>query len=362
MSGLVISLRACVGVVKQKKATNFDRINSIAHAPFKGRETRDFGQSSAERISDSVAYLSSASAIHSLKDDPYWPKWDAPWWHMTLLYELGRAQDIPAKAVQAMVEAFNRHYLRVFPRPEQLPAGGPVGRYVPCHCGLGTMYQVLSACGVLVDEEIPWIRPWFCSYQLKDGGFNCDERAYSKANGKSSIVSTLPPLEAMLFATTKPLRANELILLDRGASYLIEHRLCRTSAGDKIINNDWLTVCFPRLYHYDVLRGLRFLVSWADIRRTAVPLSAIEGAVTVLAQQFASMEMETNRNIIECMQTRNKDEDGSWPHTFAASTFPLLQTVISLDSRLFLSTQWSETMLTLKRLFEQNLVTDDLPA
>jgi hypothetical protein len=39
------------------------------------------------------------------------------------------------------------------------------------------------------------MRPWLRQYQLPDGGLNCDEAACVKSL-KSSMVSTLPPLEA----------------------------------------------------------------------------------------------------------------------------------------------------------------------
>jgi hypothetical protein len=92
-----------------------------------------------------------------------------------------------------MVVALNNHYLPVFPvREEELPPGvDPLGQ-IACHCQLGEMEQVLTACGVNVTKQIPFLRSWYTRYQLPDGGLNCDESAYIKDHPVSSIVSILP--------------------------------------------------------------------------------------------------------------------------------------------------------------------------
>ncbi len=96
-----------------------------------------------------------------------------------------------------------------------------------CHCELGVFYQILSACGCDVDSELPWMREWFLKHQLPDGGLNCTPSAYNHSQ-KSSIVSTLPPLEAILFCTKRTFTPDEEKFLDEGARYLIEHRLVRS--------------------------------------------------------------------------------------------------------------------------------------
>jgi len=159
---------------------------------------------SREAVAETVAYLASPAAVGSIAADPYWPKWDSPWWRMTLLWELGLARLIPPPVVEAMVNAVDTHYLRLFPvREEELPPGCDPHRQVLCHCAAGTMMQVLYACGVDLDVRLPWMRPWLHQYQLPDGGLNCDEGAYVTSL-KSSTVSTLPPLEAVLRCLRAP--------------------------------------------------------------------------------------------------------------------------------------------------------------
>ena len=243
----------------------------------------------------SVAYLSSEQALRSIAQDPYWPKWDSPWWHMMLLWELGLVKKIPDVAIRGMIQALNTHYERFLPiRIEEIPVGRDKIRHFPCHCGLGTIYQVLFAYGVDVDSELPWIRPWLLKYQLPDGGLNCDESAYVGSK-KSSIVSTLPPLEAVLFCTSRPLSDEESAFLDRGAQYLVAHKLFRSANGErKVINTDWLKLCFPRFYEYDVLRGLTFLIRWSQVRCKPIPLEAISEVLDMLHDRFQMVKSSRN--------------------------------------------------------------------
>lgn len=282
-----------------------------------------------EPVALSIAYLGSEEAKRSLECDPYWPKWNSPWWHMTLLWELGLADRIPKSIVQQMVETLNGHYLRFFPTSsEELPEGADPYRHVACHCALGTMYQVLDACGNAVDDDLPWMRPWFLKYQLPDGGLNCDEKAYSKPTPKSSIVSTLPPLEAILLCTRRPFTADEESFLDRGAAYLIAHKLFRRAGdGARVIDQDWIKPCFPRFYEYDILRGLHFLARWAEIRKRSLPTAAMEEAMGLLRDRFPDGEVKVERAAWENEKTLAIGVDGHWSRGCSepASSFELLR-------------------------------------
>src|SRR5688572_11451825 len=96
-------------------------------------------------------------SLAPLLKDPYWPKWDNPWWDMDLLWEMGRAKEIRPQACEAMLASIRRHL-----KPDFLSwePNGPVdlSRDVLCHCGWGTIYQVLRAAGVDVEKELPQVR------------------------------------------------------------------------------------------------------------------------------------------------------------------------------------------------------------
>ena len=221
-------------------------------------------------LASSAAYLASPEAREALTRDPYWPKWDAPWWRMTLLWELGRADLIPASIVEALLAAMEAQYLPDFPLEDaDIPAGKDEARHVMCHCALGTIDQVLLARGVDIRERLPWTRGWYARYALPDGGLNCEKDAYTGSR-KSSMLSTLPVLEALL-ARARSLDPIERGVLDLGARYLIAHRLVRSTRG-RIIDEAWLRPCFPRFYEYDVSCAARASCAAGPRRRAAACL------------------------------------------------------------------------------------------
>lgn len=273
-------------------------------------------------IAASTAYLDSAKARESLAADPYWPKWDSPWWHMTLLFELGRADAIPAEAAAAMLAALESKYLRFFPNPrEPLPPGKDGQRDALCHCAVGNLYQALSARGLDLDGRAPWLRAWLLRYQLPDGGLNCDEKAYA-GGGASSIQSTLPALEAIL-RVDRPLTAPEEGFLDRGALYLIERRLACRKRDGRVMDESFLKIGFPRFYDYDVLRGLSFLADWSRLRRRFVPRDAVDGALSALAARFPDGIIRVEKAGLAAEDSACRGADGAWSRG-PATSFPLL--------------------------------------
>lgn len=227
------------------------------------------------RIDEIVAYLSSEDALASLKVDPYWPKWASPWWQMLTLYELDLAERIPKRIVRAMVAALDAVPLHDFPlRPEDFPAGLDPHRHSFCHCALGSMDQLLDACGVDVDRELPFVRPWYTRYQMADGGYNCDESAYLVEHEcPSSLVGTIGVLESLL-------RRGPSDTADRAAALLIARELrhgspTKHNADERTSAAKWPQACFPRFYFYDVLRGARALVRWAVQHGRSLPRAAI---------------------------------------------------------------------------------------
>lgn len=263
-----------------------------------------------------------AETIDSLRapigDDPYWPKWDGPWWRAMTLWELGHAEAIPSTFIDDLVARVDSHCLHFFPvRPEELPPGADPRRNVACHCQLGTLYQLLHAARVDVDAALPWIRPWFLKYQLPDGGLNCDESVYAGDDPRSSFVSTLPPLEAVLFCTDRPFTREEIRFLDRGAQYLLERKLCRSLRKHRIADRAWLRPTFPRFYHYDVLRGYEFVVEWAATLGRAVMTESLE---------IARRVRPTVQRRAWAAETKTLSPE-DWSRQHRAKSFPLLERV-----------------------------------
>jgi len=273
-------------------------------------------------LAKSLAYLSSREALAAVAVEPYWPKWDSPWWHMSLLFELGLAELIPRPLTAAMVAALNSHYLRFFPfREREVPAGKNPVTHVMCHCALGNICQILAAAGVDVEADVSWARPWFARYQLPDGGLNCDEAAYTKANPKSSLVSTVPALEYMVAG---PLSEPDREFLRAGFAYLARHRLVR-STGGALLDPEWMRVCFPRFYFLDILRALSVLLAIADRLELTVPAHAVAEAVGQLETKFPDGRVHVERQAFRGVMTRTAASGFS--ERAPASEFALLACV-----------------------------------
>jgi len=313
-----------------------------------------------DAIEEVILCLNSEAALTSIEEDPYWPKWNSPWWWITLLWEMGLTKRIPRKVLDKFANAINTHYLHLFPvRQEEFPPGIDVYRHIICHCALGTAMQILKASDFEVYSFIPWAREWFLRYQLPDGGLNCDESVYTKETPHSSVVSTLPALEATLACAGDTLTHEEEVFVDRGAKYLLDRKLWRSVSGNgSIIRQEWRLPCFPRFYHYDLMRGLRYLIHWARIRKVPLPSEAIEESIGLIEKQMGSDgSISPDRRCFEESLTRGPDETGSWNAWLPAQSFALLDRVSDPGRpSLFLTREWQEILSELIELDRQRLL------
>jgi hypothetical protein len=298
-------------------------------------------------IEDSVRYLGSDAALRSLEADIKWPKWHSPWWHMWLLWELGLAERIPDRVVAALINGLDALPIKILPIHHEDVPSEEMWRLTTCHCALGGTFQVLAACGVDVDARLPWIKPWFVRYQMADGGLNCHGDAYRVTDEcPSSMIGTIAAFEAMLSGAWSPAQQ---AFLDRGAGFLIDRRLMRGSptvhnAEERGDEASWLAPGFPRLYFYDVLRGLTALARWAERSGRQVPRDAIEGAVAHLVAAFPDGVIRRRRVTFAAHRTRQQQADGSWVRGEPATWFPLLEAASQIGApSAVLTREWSVT-------------------
>jgi hypothetical protein len=305
-------------------------------------------------IADSVAFLGSDAALRSIELDPYWPKWNSPWWHMLLLHELGEARQIPARTSAAMAARIDR-LLHLFPIHESDAPGADLQRDSACHCALGTMYPVLAACGIDVERALPWVRPWFVRYQMADGGLNCDNTAYLQTGEcPSSMVGTVAPLEAMLLGGAGTGEQRAFVM--RAGGFLIERALIH---GSKTVHNaeerrsaeDWSKLTFPRFYYYDVLRGLAVQVRWAEATEQPLPQAAVATVVNALIERWPDGVVRVERQAQAGMTTILPTLDRSPSPRAMAAPFPLFDATSRLgEPSEALTRQWSEARAGLLRL------------
>jgi len=302
-----------------------------------------------------LTWLSSDAAMSQLRADPYWPKWHGPWWRMLTLHELGHADCIPRKMIEGMVEVLAALPVHVFPiRDEDWPDGADRRRDALCHCAVGCIDQVLSACGVDVDQELPWMTSWFARHQLSDGGYNCDEGAYLLANEcASSMVGTVAPLEAMI-------RRGPSEPCDRAAAMLIGRRLIEGSpsvynASEREAARTWAKPCFPRFYFYDVLRGAAVLARWAVAHQRPLPRRAIEPAVEQLLAHSADGVVLIGR-VAWRGKTTLVSDDG-WRDRHLAQPSELLELCGRVgEPNRALSAQWARLRSDLIELLDAGLL------
>lgn len=311
-------------------------------------------------VKASLLYLASEDSAKSLALNCYWPKWDSPWWHMALLYEMGLAHRIPKSSLEWMLLSV-KQMLPVFFRAD-LPPGRDPALDTPCPCSLGNIYQILSAAGAEVDTALPWARSWFLRYQMPDGGLNCDEDAYHAEPKASSVVGTIAPLEALLDFTPRPFTPSEANFLDRGANCLIERELrfgCQAphNLEEREDEEDWQKLCFPRYYHYDILRGLHFLLKWADRRKKRLAVTSIQNVVESLLEKSQDGILRTERSSYQDIGTRFPTANGNWIRREAATTFPLLLKVSQIGQPSSpLTAQWYACRQLMARLIQEGLL------
>jgi hypothetical protein len=303
-------------------------------------------------IRETIEYLESDAASSALNNDPYWPKWDSPWWRLMTLFEMGKVNLAPETIVDLLVERINANFIKTFPfYEEDIPKGTDPYRQIPCHCALGTIYQALFAYGIDVDRRLPWLRPWFLKYQLPDGGLNCDEGAYTKSK-KSSIVSTLPPLESILYCSPNGLTDAEKAFVDGGARYLIDHHLLYRLSGG-LLDPSFEKLSFPRFYDYDFLRGLSYLVSWKKLRHLNDGDEAIKEGLELLKSKVVKNrdgeEVLVEKISYDERQTLSPGAEGLWEWK-PARHFPLLLKV----SEVGMSSPW------LKKYYDEVIGSDGL--
>jgi hypothetical protein len=300
-------------------------------------------------LEETIAYLSSDAMRARFAASSYWPKWDGPWWRMLLLHEMGETARIPAVAIESLIAALATTPVKIFPiHPGELPAGADAYNHTFCHCQLGNVYRVLDACGVDVDERLPWMSAWFLTYQMEDGGLNCDDAAYRVTDEcASSMVGTIGAFEALV-QRRRAWSDAERRFVDRAADFMIGRQLrlgsaSRHNAAERAAAAQWTKLCFPRFYQYDVLRGLAALVAYAERAQVRLPPAAVADVVAELDRQSRAGGLTPGRRCGEGHGTITQRADGTWDHERQpAASFPLLEALSAVGSLSpYLTAQWA---------------------
>jgi len=148
-------------------------------------------------------------------------------------------------------------------------------------CLTGNMAAALIRLGYANDLRVKKALEWLVKIQNPDGGWLCP---YWKAHVKDvhgCFYGTICPLEAFSELPRKNLTKDMEQAIQRGAEFLLMHRLFKADHhGYKIINKSWLKFGFPWFYGYNILRGLDVLTKLGYVKD-----EPLNDAVEVLLQK-----------------------------------------------------------------------------
>jgi hypothetical protein len=312
-------------------------------------------------LSSTLTYLESPEAWASSKRDPYWPKWDSPWWHLLLLHELGETDSpVAREAARTLLESIRDHFLPAF-FPEELPEGKSPDRHVGCFCALGTIFPALESFGLDPEAALPWAREWMMKHVLPDGGLNCDEGRCRREKPGSSIVATVAALEFLVESRSGPRNEAETDFAHGLARDLLDRelRLGRwdgSNSEEKEDETDWRELCFPRFYFYDVLRGLTAITRYSERLKAPISAAAIADSVSAIEEKSLRGPLRIERDSVSGVRTLDF-EKGDWVKPRPSRPFPLLRSVSRVgEESPALQAEWDSTRARIKRLRSIGLI------
>ena len=286
--------------------------------------------------------------------DPYWPKWDSPWWKILFLFETSNMRYIQKEIILRFIRIVDEHYLHFFPKKEEeLPEGVNPYTDIICFCALGSMIKVACSKEIDIIEELPWVDDIITSNILPDGGYNCDESVYTESE-RSSIISTLVMFEGLL--DYEQFSDKYSYIIDHGIDYFLKRDLFYSTSGD-IIDKRWLKPIFPRFYEIDILRILTFVVNWAQKRERRLDEETVLPAI----ENMKRCENDKGYIILEREWLKNEgtliNVDGKWIFTEEASYFEILEKLSEINRPShYLTGEWHKTLRGLSKVLRSGVL------
>ncbi len=223
--------------------------------------------------------LAHQAADGSWSDNVYTPKWTSTFYTMQVLRLLGLApSDERGRAGARIVLGF----------VADTRAGGET-----CISGMGLATVAYFA---IEDERVERLVEHLLREQMDDGGWNCQR---SRGATHASFHTTILALEGLLEweDTVRP-EPRVAAARERGAEFLLAHRLFRSHRTGDVVSPAFKQLSFPGRWHYDVLRGLEYLADAGN-----PPDARADEAIGILRSK--------------------RRKDGSWPvqHRHAGPTY-----------------------------------------
>ncbi len=147
-------------------------------------------------------------------------------------------------------------------------------------CLTGNLVAALLRLGYGDDPRLWRAVDWLVGIQNPDGGWLCPYWKAHIRDTHSCFYGTICPLEAFAEIPEEKRRPEVQRSAERGAEFLLIHRLYPADHHDfQIINPKWLKLSFPWFYGYDILRGL-----WV-LTRLGYREERMDDAVAVLQEK-----------------------------------------------------------------------------
>ncbi len=252
-----------------------------------GKSGDDFGiAASKQAISESkivkrILQKQKEGGYWEEKASPYLPKYKASYWQIMMLGQLGthRANQKVERACEYILqfqlkeggftcctmETAFREYNWLLKKGKKLPAfedwASSIVFEQQLSCLTGNMVAALIRLGYEEDDfRVKKALEWLVKIQNVDGGWLCP---YWKAHIKDNhgcFHGTICSLEAFSEVKTEHLTKEMKRTIERGAEFLLMHRLFKADHHNyRIINESWLKFGFPWFSGYNILRGLDIL-------------------------------------------------------------------------------------------------------
>lgn len=207
---------------------------------------------------------------------PY-TKWRGAHWRLASLAELAPDHPAARKAADEDLEWLaNPRRLRSFPKI--------AGRVRRCGSIEGLTLYSATRIGVTGDDRLDRLADSLVETQWPDGGWNCDRRPGSS---HSSFHETWAPILGLAEHGRAAGDERAAAAAERGAEFLLHHRVVKSHRTGKVANRKFLTLRYPPYWHYDLLVGL-----------------------TTLARTVGLGDARA-RDALDLLEER-RDEDGMW--------------------------------------------------
>jgi hypothetical protein len=108
----------------------------------------------------------------------------------------------------------------------------------------------------LADEHTEELAARLVAWQWPDGGWNCDKHPEAS---HSSFHESLIPLRALALHARMTGNRQSAIAATRAAEIFLKRHLFRRQSDGRVIHSDFLRLCYPSYWHYNVLSGLKVL-------------------------------------------------------------------------------------------------------